>query len=97
MTQCGAGRTHRRSAALDSMLGEIAAFVPSRLRSGSPVPFVVLGRRADTSASRDSGKNRRAFDSFRGLLSRMDEQDRKLFLLMAQKMAAETKTQGNSK
>jgi len=38
-----------------------------------------------------SGKDRRIFDRFRGLLSRMDHHDRKLLLLMAQKMASQTK------
>jgi transcriptional regulator with XRE-family HTH domain len=38
-----------------------------------------------------SGKDRRTFDRFRGLLSRMDENGRKLLMFMAQKMASQTK------
>jgi transcriptional regulator with XRE-family HTH domain len=38
-----------------------------------------------------SGKDRRVYHRFRGLLSRMDEKDRKLLLSMAQKMASQTK------
>ncbi len=39
----------------------------------------------------NSGRDRRALDRFRGLLSRMDENDRKLLLLMAGKMATQSK------
>lgn len=38
-----------------------------------------------------SGKDRRVFHRFRGLLGRMDENDRMLLLFMAQKMASRTK------
>ena len=38
-----------------------------------------------------SGKDRRFFHRFRGLLGRMKENDRKLLLLMAQNMASRTK------
>jgi hypothetical protein len=39
----------------------------------------------------DSGRNRRDFARFRGLLNRMNENDRELLLSMAQKMAMQTK------
>jgi transcriptional regulator with XRE-family HTH domain len=45
----------------------------------------------DRNAWGNSGKNRRALHRFRGLLSRMDWNDRKLLLHMAQKMASQTK------
>ena len=38
-----------------------------------------------------SGKDGRVFHRFRGLLGRMDENDRKLLVFMAQKMASQTK------
>jgi transcriptional regulator with XRE-family HTH domain len=38
-----------------------------------------------------SGKDGRVFDRFRGLLSRMDENGRKLLMFMAQKMASQTR------
>jgi transcriptional regulator with XRE-family HTH domain len=45
----------------------------------------------DRTAWGHSGKDRRALDHFRRLLSRMDENDRKLLMFMAQKMASQTK------
>jgi transcriptional regulator with XRE-family HTH domain len=45
----------------------------------------------DTAAWGNSGRDRRALDRFRGFLSRMDENDQKLLLTMAQKMASQTK------
>jgi transcriptional regulator with XRE-family HTH domain len=42
----------------------------------------------DSSVWGHSGKDGRVFGRFRGLLSRMDERDRKLLLSIAQKMAA---------
>jgi transcriptional regulator with XRE-family HTH domain len=51
----------------------------------------------DRSAWGHSGKDSRVFDRFRGLLSRMGEDDRKLLLFMAQKMASQTKGERNAK
>jgi transcriptional regulator with XRE-family HTH domain len=45
----------------------------------------------DGTAWGNSGKDRRAFDRMRGLLSRLDESDRKLLIFMAQKMASHSK------
>jgi transcriptional regulator with XRE-family HTH domain len=45
----------------------------------------------DRTAWGNSGKNRRVLHRFRGLLSRMDGNDRKLLMFMAQKMASQTK------
>jgi transcriptional regulator with XRE-family HTH domain len=45
----------------------------------------------DRTAWGNSGKNRRVFHRFRGLLSRMDENNRKLLMFMTQKMASQTK------
>lgn len=51
----------------------------------------------DRTAWGNSGKDARVFDRFRGLLSRMGEDDRKLLLFMAQKMALQTKGERNAK
>jgi transcriptional regulator with XRE-family HTH domain len=45
----------------------------------------------------NSGKDRRVYHRFRGLLSRMDEGDRKLLMFMAQKIASQTKGGRKSK
>jgi transcriptional regulator with XRE-family HTH domain len=48
----------------------------------------------DRTAWGNSGKDRRALDHFCRLLSRMDENARKLLMFIAQKMAAQTKHRG---
>ena len=46
---------------------------------------------ADKKTWGNAGRDRRALDRFRGLLKRMDENDRKLLLLMAGKMTTRKK------
>lgn len=51
----------------------------------------------DDSAWGHSGKDGRVLSQFRRLLSRTDENDRKLLLLMAQKMALQSKRRAKAK
>ena len=54
-------------------------------------PQLQKGSSEGKSAWGNSGKDRRVFDRFRTLLSRMDENDRKLLLSMAGRMSLQTK------
>jgi len=54
-------------------------------------PDLPKGGSKDRTAWGNSGKDRRVYHRFHGLLGRMDENDRKLLLLIAQKLASQMK------
>jgi len=61
------------------------------------LPHLPKRRALDDSAWGHSGKDGRVLSQFRRLLSRTDENDRKLLLLMAQKMALQAKRRAKAK
>jgi transcriptional regulator with XRE-family HTH domain len=60
-------------------------------------PHLPKQRFEDRTAWGNSGKDRRALDHFCRLLSRMDKNDRKLLMFMAQAMASQTKGRRKAK
>lgn len=60
------------------------------------MPVLPKRKAGEESAWGSSGKNRRMLGQFQRLLSRADENDRKLLLFMAQKMASPIRRRGKS-